>query len=179
MYNSACLRSSPIIKTVEVVPSPVSSFCAVDALAISEAVGCWICYKNLYEAKYTSYSKRAYHFVKQHISVLCDLDVSCTRNQPTSDFKLVSLFTKLGSMQMVLNRICRTIQNIMITMRTTCFVRLQLRTYIFIVPLGPRLVLSTSCRPLAPLILMARACEWRAVSAFEFTDLIAAMTVMF
>jgi hypothetical protein len=29
-----------MIKTVEVVPSPVSSFCAVDILAIKDAVGC-------------------------------------------------------------------------------------------------------------------------------------------
>ncbi|KAH0820977.1 hypothetical protein GEV33_001814 [Tenebrio molitor] len=40
---SACLRSSPITRTVEVVPSPVMSSCAVEARAIREAVGCWIC----------------------------------------------------------------------------------------------------------------------------------------
>eukprot|EP01136_Pigoraptor_vietnamica_P029896 Opistho-1_new@88456 len=43
MYRSACLRSSPIMRTFDVVPSPVISSCAVDARAMSEAVGCWIC----------------------------------------------------------------------------------------------------------------------------------------
>ncbi|CAN7987714.1 unnamed protein product, partial [Ixodes pacificus] len=37
--RSACLRSSPMMSTVEVVPSPVMSFWAVDARAIRLAVG--------------------------------------------------------------------------------------------------------------------------------------------
>lgn len=37
---SACFRSSPIIRTVDVVPSPVASSIAVEALAIRLAVGC-------------------------------------------------------------------------------------------------------------------------------------------
>ena len=37
------MRSSPIRSTFDVVPSPVMSSCAVAALAMSEAVGCWIC----------------------------------------------------------------------------------------------------------------------------------------
>jgi len=37
---SACFRSSPIMRTVEVVPSPVASSMAVEALAIRLAVGC-------------------------------------------------------------------------------------------------------------------------------------------
>lgn len=40
---SACFSNSPISKTVDVVPSPVISSWAVDARAISDAVGCWIC----------------------------------------------------------------------------------------------------------------------------------------
>jgi hypothetical protein len=40
IYRSACLRSSPINKTMEVVPSPVISSCAVAARAINDAVGC-------------------------------------------------------------------------------------------------------------------------------------------
>ena len=38
--RSACFKSSPMTKTVDVVPSPVISSMAVDALAIREAVGC-------------------------------------------------------------------------------------------------------------------------------------------
>lgn len=40
MYKSACLRSSPMISTLDVVPSPVISSWAVATLAIKEAVGC-------------------------------------------------------------------------------------------------------------------------------------------
>ena len=43
IYTSACLRNSPIRSTVLVVPSPVLSFWVVEALAMREAVGCWIC----------------------------------------------------------------------------------------------------------------------------------------
>lgn len=43
MYLSACLRSSPIKSTHDVVPSPVMSSCAVAARAIMTAVGFWIC----------------------------------------------------------------------------------------------------------------------------------------
>ena len=32
-----------MMRTFEVVPSPVMSSCAVATLAIREAVGCWIC----------------------------------------------------------------------------------------------------------------------------------------
>lgn len=42
---SDCFNTSPIIKTVDVVPSPVQSSWAVDVLAINDAVGCWICCK--------------------------------------------------------------------------------------------------------------------------------------
>lgn len=37
---SACFNSSPMSSTVEVVPSPVASSWAVEARAISDAVGC-------------------------------------------------------------------------------------------------------------------------------------------
>lgn len=40
IYRSACLRSSPINNTIDVVPSPVISSCAVAARAINDAVGC-------------------------------------------------------------------------------------------------------------------------------------------
>lgn len=40
MNISACFKISPIIKTVDVVPSPVESSWAVEARAINEAVGC-------------------------------------------------------------------------------------------------------------------------------------------
>lgn len=46
------------------------------------------------------------------------------------------------------------------------------RTYIFMVPFGPRFVFITSCRPLAPEMLMASACDARANSAFGFSRLI-------
>lgn len=45
------------------------------------------------------------------------------------------------------------------------------------VPFGPRLVRSTSWRPLAPPMLMASACEARATSAFGFRAWIAAIVV--
>lgn len=37
---SACFKSSPIMRTVDVVPSPVASSMAVEALAMRLAVGC-------------------------------------------------------------------------------------------------------------------------------------------
>mmetsp|Transcript_26934 Transcript_26934/g.104568 ORF Transcript_26934/g.104568 Transcript_26934/m.104568 type:complete len:200 (+) Transcript_26934:5668-6267(+) len=42
-YLSACFKSSPMISTVEVVPSPHTSSWAVAVLAIMDAVGFWIC----------------------------------------------------------------------------------------------------------------------------------------
>ena len=42
-YRSACFRSSPMINTVEDVPSPVMSSCATAVRAIITAVGFWIC----------------------------------------------------------------------------------------------------------------------------------------
>ena len=51
----------------------------------------------------------------------------------------------------------------------------QLYTYIFIVPLGPKFVLSTSWMPLAPDILICRAWEALASSAFGFKVVIAAI----
>lgn len=42
-YFSACLSISPVKMTVDVVPSPVISSCAVAVRAIKAAVGCWIC----------------------------------------------------------------------------------------------------------------------------------------
>lgn len=51
----------------------------------------------------------------------------------------------------------------------------SLQTHIFMVPLGPRFVLRTSWMPLAPEILMARACCALATSALGFNVLIAAI----
>lgn len=45
------------------------------------------------------------------------------------------------------------------------------------VPLGPRLVLRTSCRPLAPLIFNCRAWAALATSALGFSDFTAAISV--
>lgn len=49
-------------------------------------------------------------------------------------------------------------------------------TYIFMVPLGPRFVLKTSCRPFAALMLIANACVDRATSALGLSDFIADIT---
>lgn len=43
MYRSAYFSSSPVKRTEDVVPSPVTSSCAVAVRAIIIAVGCWIC----------------------------------------------------------------------------------------------------------------------------------------
>lgn len=48
-------------------------------------------------------------------------------------------------------------------------------TYIFIVPLGPKLVRMTSCKPLAAEMLMAKALAALANSAFGFNKLIDAI----
>lgn len=45
-------------------------------------------------------------------------------------------------------------------------------TYIFIVPLGPKFVFITSCKPFEAEILIASAWAARAVSAFGFNKLI-------
>lgn len=45
-------------------------------------------------------------------------------------------------------------------------------THIFSVPLGPRFIFITSCRPLAAEMLMANAWEARANSALGFNKLI-------
>lgn len=42
-YLSLSFISSPISSTFDVVPSPVTSSCAVAERAMSAAVGCWIC----------------------------------------------------------------------------------------------------------------------------------------
>mmetsp|Transcript_351 Transcript_351/g.874 ORF Transcript_351/g.874 Transcript_351/m.874 type:complete len:259 (-) Transcript_351:70-846(-) len=42
-YRSAAFMSSPIMSTMDVVPSPVTSSCATDVRAIMTAVGFWIC----------------------------------------------------------------------------------------------------------------------------------------
>lgn len=49
------------------------------------------------------------------------------------------------------------------------------RAYIFMVPLGPKLVLRTSCRPRAALMFTASAAWARATSAFGFRVFTAAM----
>lgn len=43
MRRCACFMSSPIKRTLEVVPSPTMSSWAVAERAIMPAVGCWIC----------------------------------------------------------------------------------------------------------------------------------------
>ena len=48
--------------------------------------------------------------------------------------------------------------------------------YIFMVPLGPKLVLSTSCSPRAALMLTANAAWARATSALGFRVFTAAIT---
>lgn len=44
-----------------------------------------------------------------------------------------------------------------------------INTYILMVPLGPRLVLRTSCKPLAALMFMWRAADLFRTSAFGFS----------
>jgi hypothetical protein len=51
----------------------------------------------------------------------------------------------------------------------------QVNFYIFRVPLGPKFVFITSCKPLAPLIFISRAAAWRASSAFGFKQEIEAI----
>ena len=46
IWTYACFSNSPIKSTIDVVPSPVTSSCAVEALAIKEAVGCLTCCNN-------------------------------------------------------------------------------------------------------------------------------------
>mmetsp|Transcript_61289 Transcript_61289/g.198283 ORF Transcript_61289/g.198283 Transcript_61289/m.198283 type:complete len:221 (-) Transcript_61289:54-716(-) len=102
--TSASFMSSPMNITLDVVPSPVISSCAVAALAIMLAVGCWICIS----LKSTTPS---------FVILICPAP-------PTN---------------------------------------------IFSVPLGPKFVLMTSCKPLAAFKLTAKACDAFKTSAFELT----------
>mmetsp|Transcript_155807 Transcript_155807/g.499496 ORF Transcript_155807/g.499496 Transcript_155807/m.499496 type:complete len:234 (-) Transcript_155807:40-741(-) len=103
-HCSASFMSSPMNITLDVVPSPVISSCAVAALAIMLAVGCWICIS----LKSTTPS---------FVILICPAP-------PTN---------------------------------------------IFSVPLGPKFVLMTSCKPLAAFKLTAKACDAFKTSAFELT----------
>ena len=54
----------------------------------------------------------------------------------------------------------------------------QFHTHIFIVPLGPKFVLSTSCNPLAAVVFTCKAAEALATSAFGLSVLIADILVI-
>ena len=50
-----------MIRTFEVVPSPVMSSWAVATFAIKEAVGCWICWKKWADYKRERMRERVHH----------------------------------------------------------------------------------------------------------------------
>ncbi|WNF20006.1 hypothetical protein NG271_450 [Saccharomyces cerevisiae synthetic construct] len=105
MKRCACLSNSPTRHTTVVVPSPVISSCAAAALAISTAVGDWIC-------------------------------ISVSNTLPS----LVSLMLPAPS------------------------------TSIFSVPLGPKLVSRTDCKPSADVTLTFKAASLLNDSAFGFNN---------
>ena len=59
--------------------------------------------------------------------------------------------------------------------KVTFFIAFSHFSYIFMVPLGPRFDLRTSCRPLAALVLMAKAWAALATSALGFNAFTADM----
>lgn len=60
----------------------------------------------------------------------------------------------------------------------TLVICLVYETYIFIVPLGPKFVFKTSCKPLAALMFTASAWACLAISAFGFKETIAAIILI-
>ena len=91
-----------------------------------------------------------YHFVQENIAIFSQLDVTSTRHKPAESITIPYPYPYISF-------------------------HISQVTYIFMVPLGPRLVLKTSCRPLAAVILTCSAWAALATSAFGFRDFTAAI----
>eukprot|EP01047_Picozoa_sp_COSAG01_P004462 COSAG01_NODE_147_length_24095_cov_25.855428_5_plen_170_part_00 len=138
------------------MPSPVISSCAVAVRAIIDAVGFWICWwggSNSDSARASNSrisqqrSPPAHHFRQKRVAVLRQLDITRATHEP-------------AQVSSALYARC---------LQPACRVEVGVRTYILRVPFGPRLVLTTSCRPFADAMFIARAWPRETISAFWLT----------
>ena len=109
----------------------------------------------------------SYHFMQENIAILCQLDVTCTRNKPA---ETVTACTHS----------CSKLPQYLVKPHSYVRVWLHKTTispppHIFMVPLGPRLVFRTSCRPLAAEMFTCSAWAALATSALGLSDLTADM----
>lgn len=146
-----------MMRTLDVVPSPVMSSCAVATRAIRDAVGCWICCQGCRELQ---------NMLLWNSFVLNANDHTALPSRGEARYRPWSTWCPQHPTQAYM---IRKLYHHELDQALSCL------SYIFMVPLGPRLVLSTSCSPLAAVIFTWRAWAALATSALGFKDLTAAI----